>query len=492
MKGSNMKLITSLLPHSKGFVNGEWVDALSGHTFTVSSPSTGEVLTSVPDMVAVDCELAIAAADNAFKSWSSLTAKERAMMLRRWYNVLDDHSKDLAHIMTAESGKPLNEAMGEVAYGNSFVEWFSEEARRINGEVVPSPANKQLVFIKQPIGVVSLITPWNFPHAMITRKAAAALAAGCTCVIKPAEDTPLTALALAYTVQLAGFPKGVFNVVTCTRANAAEIGRVLCQSPSVAGLSFTGSTEVGKLLYNQCAVGVKRVSLELGGNAPFIVFNTADIERAVDCAMAAKFRNCGQACISPNRFFIHNDVFESFVEKMVKRIHTDIKLGDGFDPNTTTGPLINDAQVAKVTRIVDDAIAKGAKVHCGGKRALEVGDKFFHPTLLTNVTSDMLCTKEEIFGPVVVCMRFSTEGEAVQQANNTSRGLAGYFFTNDVSQAWRVAKNLEVGMVGINESLISSAEIAFGGIKESGLGREGSHHGIEEFTYIKSLCFGNA
>ncbi|KAG8269361.1 Succinate-semialdehyde dehydrogenase, mitochondrial [Homalodisca vitripennis] len=327
---------------------------------------------------------------------------------------------------------------------------------------------------------------------MITRKAAAAIAAGCTCVIKPAEDTPLTALALAHTTQLAGFPKGVFNVVTCTRANAALVGKVMCQSPSVAGISFTGSTEVGKLLYNQCALGVKRISLELGGNAPFIVFQSADVDKAVDCAMAAKFRNCGQACISPNRFFIQNDVFDTFVDKLVRRIQSEVKLGDGFDPNTTAGPLINDAQVEKVSRIVDDAIAKGAKLHCGGQREAALGERFYQPTLLSNISASMACTKEEIFGPVVVCIRFSTEEEALLQANDTSRGLAGYFFTNDLSQAWRVAKRLEVGMVGINESLISSAEIAFGGIKESGIGREGSYYGIEEFTYVKSLCFGNA
>uniref|UniRef100_A0A1B6JJ46 Aldehyde dehydrogenase domain-containing protein n=1 Tax=Homalodisca liturata TaxID=320908 RepID=A0A1B6JJ46_9HEMI len=486
-----MKLINSPLVRSKCYVNGEWVEALSGKTFQVLNPANCEPIHSVPDMVTVDCEIAVAAAETAFKTWST-TAKDRSILLRKWYNILDEHSKELASIITAETGKPLKEALSEVAYGNSFVDWFSEEARRVNGEVVPSPANKQLVFIKQPIGVVSLITPWNFPHAMITRKAAAAIAAGCTCVIKPAEDTPLTALALAHTTQLAGFPKGVFNVVTCTRANAALVGKVMCQSPSVAGISFTGSTEVGKLLYNQCALGVKRISLELGGNAPFIVFQSADVDKAVDCAMAAKFRNCGQACISPNRFFIQKDVFDTFVDKLVRRIQSEVKLGDGFDPNTTAGPLINDAQVEKVSRIVEDAIAKGAKLHCGGQREAVLGERFYQPTLLSNILPSMACTKEEIFGPVVVCIRFSTEEEALQQANDTSRGLAGYFFTNDLSQAWRVAKRLEVGMVGINESLISSAEIAFGGIKESGIGREGSHYGIEEFTYVKSLCFGNA
>lgn len=477
---------------NSAYINGAWVQAKSGNVFEILNPATLEVITSVPDMDVGDVEEAIRAASKAFESWSTTTAKERSVLLRKWYDLLEEHANELAEIMTLESGKPNKESLGEIAYGNSFVEWYAEEAKRVYGQVVPSPVKtKEFVFLKQPIGVVSLITPWNFPHAMVTRKAAAAIAAGCTCVIKPAEDTPLTALALAHLAHKAGFPKGVMNIVTCTRAQAAPVGKQMCESPLIAGLSFTGSTEVGKLLYAQCAFGVKRLSLEMGGNAPFIVFESADINKAVDGALAAKFRNCGQACISPNRFLIHENVFDEFVEKLKNRINSEIVIGNAADPKTTAGPLINKMQVEKVTRIVEDAVAKGAKVHCGGKRALDIGERFFHPTLLTNISFDMACTKEEIFGPVVVCMKFKTEDEAVSIANDTRRGLAGYFYSNELAQVWRVAKRLEVGMVGVNESLISSAEIAFGGVKESGIGREGSHYGIEEFINVKYVCFGN-
>lgn len=482
----------SPLLFNSAFINADWVQAKSGNVFDVLNPATLEVITCVPDMDVVDVELAITAAHKAFESWSSTTAKERSVLLQKWHVLLEEHVDELARIMTLESGKPVKESLGEIAYGNSFVDWYAAEARRVYGQVVPSPVKtKEFVFIKQPIGVVSLITPWNFPHAMITRKAAAAIAAGCTCVIKPAEDTPLTALALAHLAHKAGFPKGVINVVTCTRAQAGPVGKVMCESPLVAGLSFTGSTEVGKLLYAQCAFGVKRLSLEMGGNAPFIVFKSADVDKAVDGTLAAKFRNCGQACISPNRFLIHEDIFDEFVEKVKNRVESEIVIGNAANAKTTTGPLINKAQVEKVTRIVDDAVTKGAKVHCGGKRALDIGEQFFHPTLLTNISFDMACMKEEIFGPVIVCVKFKTEDEAVTIANNTKRGLAGYFYSNDIAQVWRVVKRLEVGMVGINESMISAAEIAFGGVKESGIGREGSHYGIEEFINVKYLCFGN-
>uniref|UniRef100_A0A1B6DF16 Aldehyde dehydrogenase domain-containing protein n=1 Tax=Clastoptera arizonana TaxID=38151 RepID=A0A1B6DF16_9HEMI len=487
-----MGLLKSPLLKNLAYVNGNWVEAKSLKSFNVFNPANDEVLGPVPDMNVEDVEIAISSAYESFKSWSKTTAKERCSFLKKWHTVLEDNIQELAKIITAETGKTIKESLGEISYGNSFVDWFAEEAKRVNGEVVPSSVrNREIVFIKQPIGVVSLITPWNFPHAMITRKVAAALAAGCTCVVKPAEDTPFTALALAHLAQIADLPKGVLNVVTCTRNNAAPIGKVMCQSPQIAGLSFTGSTEVGKLLYSQCAYGIKKLGLELGGNAPFIVFNSASIDKAVDCAVAAKFRNCGQACVSPNRFFIQAGIFNQFVDKLVHKIQNEIRVGDGFDPNITVGPLINTAQVEKVTRIVNDAINKGATVLCGGKRALSIGDKFFEPTVLSNINFEMACTKEEIFGPVVVCIKFDTEQEAVDLGNQTSRGLAGYFFTNDLCQAWRVARAMEVGMVGINEALISSAEIAFGGIKESGIGREGSHYGIEEFTYVKYLCFGN-
>lgn len=393
--------------------------------------------------------------------------------------------------MTAESGKPIIESMGEVVYGNSFVEWFAEEARRIYGEIVPSPyPNRKLMITHQPIGVAGLITPWNFPHAMITRKAGAAIAAGCTVVIKPAEDTPLTALALAKLADEAGFPKGVLNIVTCSRKNAASVGELLCKSPKVAGISFTGSTEVGKLLYAQCATGVKRIGLELGGNAPFIVFKTADLDKAVLGAMASKFRNCGQTCVSSNRFFIQEEVFDEFVKKITVAVER-LVIGDGKENGVTIGPLVNEAQLNKVSAIVEEAKSKNAKVLAGGKALPNIGKLFYAPTILSNVTTDMRIYTEEVFGPVVSLIKFKTEEEAVSIANDTSRGLAGYFYSQDLNQVFRVAKKLEVGMVGINEGMISCTEAAFGGIKESGIGREGSRHGIDDYVYMKYMCLGN-
>uniref|UniRef100_A0A1B6JYT7 Succinate-semialdehyde dehydrogenase n=1 Tax=Homalodisca liturata TaxID=320908 RepID=A0A1B6JYT7_9HEMI len=485
-KRSQLKLLKT-----KGFINGEWVSARSGKTFEVTNPATTQVIASVPDMDVTDTETAIAAANEAFQSWGNTTAKERATLLRKWYNAMQDHASELAALVTAEAGKPLPEALGEINYGNSFVEWFSEEARRVHGDVVQSPQkSKEMIMVKQPIGVAALITPWNFPQAMITRKAGAALAAGCTCVIKPAEDTPFTALALAELANQVGIPKGVINVVTSGRANAPAIGNILCTSPHVAGLSFTGSTEVGKLLYRQCASGVKRVGLELGGNAPFIVFDTADLDKAVEGAIASKFRNCGQTCVSANRFIIQENVFEPFVRKLKEKMAA-LKLGDGTKPDVNQGPLINMKQVEKVENIVKDAVDKGANVVFGGKRATQIGAQFYEPTLLTGIKPDMACYTEEIFGPVAVCVKFQTEEEAVAIGNSTNRGLAGYFYSNNVGQVWRVARRLEVGMVGVNEGLISAAEAAFGGIKESGIGREGSHYGLDEYTYIKYICFGN-
>lgn len=482
---------TLKLLKNEGYIGGKWAAAKSGKTFEVFNPANGQVIGSVPDMNEEDVEDAILAAKKVFSEWKTTTSKERGILLRKWYNLVQDYSDDLAKIMTVEAGKPLAESLGEVAYGNSFIDWFAEEARRIHGEVVASPVKtKEMILIKQPVGVAALITPWNFPLAMITRKAGAALAAGCTCVIKPAEDTPFTALALAELADKAGIPDGVINVVTASRENAPAVGKLFCESPSVAAISFTGSTEVGKLLYRQSSSGIKRIGLELGGNAPFIVFNSADLDKAVAGAVASKFRNCGQTCVSANRFIIQDDVFDTFVKKLQDKMAA-FKIGNGLEPKTTLGPLINKAQVNKVQRMVDDAVKKGAKVVYGGKRASDFGELFFQPTLLVNVTPDMLCYNEEIFGPIVVCIKFQTEQEAVDIGNSTTRGLAGYFYSNDVAQVWRVAKQMEVGMVGINEGIISSAEAAFGGIKESGIGREGSHYGIEEFIYVKYLCFGN-
>lgn len=476
----------------KAFVNGSWVSAKSKKTFEVVDPATCKTIASAPDMNVEDVELAVKSAEDAFQEWKETTAKERSILLRKWYDLLNENSNELAKILTLEAGKPLKESLGEVAYGNAFVEWFSEEAKRTYGEVVPSPVKtRELVVIKQPIGVVGLITPWNFPHAMITRKAGAALAAGCTCVIKPAEDTPFTALALAELAEQAGIPKGVLNVVTCSRGNAADIGKYLCESPVIAGISFTGSTAVGKLLYQQCAKGVKRIGLELGGNAPFIVFSNANIDKAVEGAIASKFRNCGQACISANRFFIQDDIFDEFVQKLCDNTQLQLVLGEGKNPSCNVGPLINNEQVKKVEGILQDAVSKGATVLTGGKRATDIGERFFQPTILTNIKPNMICYTEEIFGPIAVCIKFKTEEECIKLANSTERGLAGYFYSNDVAQVWRVAKRLEVGMCGINEGLISHAETPFGGIKESGIGREGSRHGLDEYTYMKYLCFGN-
>lgn len=484
-------LVRNLHLYNKSYVNGNWVSAACNKTFDVKNPADGSLVGTVPDMAVEDVQIALEKAYEAFHIWQEITAKERSLFLRKWYDLMVKNSEELANIMTLESGKPMIEARGEVAYGNSFIEWFSEEARRIDGEIIQSPVKtKQIILNKQPIGVAALITPWNFPHAMITRKAGAALAAGCSCVVKPAEDTPLTALALAELSREAGIPKGVFNVVTTSRSNAASVGKLFCESPLVAGISFTGSTQVGKCLYQQCASGVKRLGLELGGNAPFIVFCSADIDKAVQGAIASKFRNCGQTCVSANRFLIQENVYDIFVEKL-KMAMKHIVLGNGLDPQVTAGPLINVSQVNKVQSIVQDALEKGAQVEAGGNPAIQHGELFYEPTLLTNVKENMLCYNEEIFGPVAPCISFKTEEEALKIANNTNRGLAGYFYSNDISQIFRVSRKLEVGMVGVNEGIISTAEAAFGGIKESGIGREGSRHGIDDFVYIKYMCLGN-
>nr|CAI5860663.1 unnamed protein product [Callosobruchus analis] len=440
--------------------HGSWISANNNKEFEVINPANGQVIATVPDMDVKDTQKAIESAAEAFRTWQYTTAKERSTLLRKWYNLLVENQDSIAKVMTAESGKPLAEALGEVNYGNSFIEWFSEQARNIRGEIISSPVATKKMFVEHnPIGVAALITPWNFPHAMITRKAGAALSAGCTCVIKPAEDTPLTALALMKLAEEAGIPKGVLNVVT-------------------------SSTEVGKILYKQCASGIKRLGLELGGNAPFIVYNSANLQKAISGALVSKFRNCGQTCVASNRFLVQDKIYDAFVAKLVEEVNK-LKLGDGSKPGINLGPLINQAQFKKVSELVEDAVSKGAEVKTGGKPAPDLGKLFYKPTVLTNVKDGMLAYTEEVFGPVINIIRFETEEESLQIANNTERGLAGYFFSEDVSQIFRVARKLEVGMIGVNEGLISTAEAPFGGVKESGLGREGSHHGIEEYTYIK-------
>ncbi len=469
------------------FVNGEWITADSGATIAVTNPANGQQLAQVPDLGAAETERAISAAAASWPAWRAKTAKERAGILRRWFDLVMQHQEDLARLMTAEQGKPLAEALGEVAYGASFIEWFAEEAKRVYGDVIPAAMNdRRYVVIRQPIGVVAAITPWNFPLAMITRKCAPALAAGCPVVIKPSELTPLSALALAELATRAGFPAGVFNVVTTT--DAKTVGRVLTASPVVRKLSFTGSTAVGKLLIRDCAATVKKVSMELGGNAPFIVFDDADLDAAVAGAMASKYRNSGQTCVCANRFLVQDGIFDAFAERLATAV-AGLTVADGMQDGATQGPLINEAAVEKVEQHISDAVDKGAHVVCGGQRHA-MGGTFFEPTILAGVTPQMRAACEETFGPVASLFRFETEKEAVQMANDTEYGLAAYFYSRDIGRVWRVSEALEYGMVGINEGIISTELAPFGGVKESGLGREGSRYGIEEFTEIKYLCMG--
>ncbi|MGE5451228.1 MAG: NAD-dependent succinate-semialdehyde dehydrogenase [Acidobacteriota bacterium] len=477
-------------PHlfkTQAFMDGQWVDAHDKAIHAVVNPATGQTLAQVPDMGAIEATQAIAAAQRALPAWRARTAKDRATLLRRWYELIMAHQEDLARLMTLEQGKPLAEARGEVAYGASFVEWFAEEGKRVYGEVIPSPAgDKRLVVIKQPVGVTAAITPWNFPIAMITRKVAPALAAGCTSVVKPAEATPLSALALAELAQRAGLPPGVLNVVTTARP--VEVGQVLTSSPIVRKLSFTGSTAVGKRLMAQCAGTMKRLSLELGGNAPFIVFEDADIDAAVRGALISKYRNAGQTCVCTNRFLVHDNVYQAFTDKLVAAVAA-LPVGDGLTEGTQIGPLINQAALSKVEHLVADAMTRGAKVALGGTRH-ERGGNFYAPTVLTDVTPEMAVARDEIFGPVAPIFRFKTDEEAIALANDTPYGLAAYFYSRDIGRVWRVAEQLEYGMVGINEGLISNEVSPFGGIKDSGLGREGSHHGIDEYLQLKYLCMG--
>ena len=487
MKTSPLSLLNdpSLLK-TDALINGQWVKGAS--RFDVHDPATGAKLADVANLGAAEAEAAIAAADAAWPAWRTKTSKERSALLRKWFDLLMANQDDLGRLMTAEQGKPLAEAKGEVAYGASFVEWYAEEAKRVNGETLPQfDNNRRLLVLRQPIGVCAAITPWNFPLAMITRKVAPALAAGCPVVIKPAELTPLTALAAAELALRAGIPAGVLNVLTADSANSIAAGKVFCASDTVRHISFTGSTEVGRILMAQSAPSVKKLSLELGGNAPFIVFDDADIDSAVEGAMASKYRNAGQTCVCANRIYVQEGAYDRFVEKFTAKVQA-LKVGNGFEDGVVQGPLIEDAAVEKVERHVADAVSKGGKVTVGGKK---LKGQFFEPTVIAGATADMLCAREETFGPLAPIFKFKTEQEAIEAANNTEFGLASYFYTRDVGRIFRVAEALEYGMVGINAGIIATEHVPFGGVKQSGLGREGSAHGMDEYLEMKYLCLGD-
>ena len=490
MKTSPLALLNdpSLLK-TDALINGQWVAGNS--RFDITDPATGAVLANVANLGPVEAEQAIAAANAAWPAWKSKTAKERSIILRKWYDLLMANQDDLGRIMTAEQGKPLPEAKGEVAYGASFVEWFAEEAKRVNGETLPQFDNtRRLLVLKQPIGVCAAITPWNFPLAMITRKVAPALAAGCPVIIKPAELTPLTALAAAELAIRAGIPAGVLNMITADSDNSIAVGKVLCASDVVRHISFTGSTEVGRILMAQSAPTVKKMSLELGGNAPFIVFDDADIDSAVEGAFASKYRNAGQTCVCSNRFYVQEGVYDEFIKKFAQKVQT-AKVGNGFEDGVNQGPLIEEAALVKVQRHVDDAVAKGARVLVGGQRLSIGSGQFFEPTVVADATADMLCALEETFGPFAPVFKFKTEQEAIDAANNTEFGLASYFYSRDVGRIFRVSEALEYGMVGINVGILATEHVPFGGVKQSGLGREGSHHGMDDYVEIKYLCMGD-
>ncbi len=468
------------------YIDGKWLDADSGESIDVTNPATGEVIGTVPKMGADETRRAIEAAEKAFLSWRKTTAYEKSQVLRRWFDLMMAHKEDLSIIMTAEQGKPINESRGEINYAASYIEWFAEEARRVYGDTVPAHSNdKRIILIKQPVGVTAAVTPWNFPAAMITRKAAPALAAGCTQVIKPATATPFSALAMAELGERAGLPPGALSVVT---GSARAIGGELTGNPIVRKLTFTGSTEIGKKLIEQCAGTVKKTSMELGGNAPFIVFEDADLDAAVEGATESKFRNTGQTCVCTNRLLVQEGVYDAFAEKLVAAVGK-MKVGNGMDEDTEQGPLVDVGAMETVEELVQDAIDKGGKVLLGGKRH-ELGFSFYEPTVMTDVTTDMRVAKEETFGPFAPLFRFKTEKEAIQMANDTEFGLASYFYTRDVGRIFRVSEGLEYGIVGINAGLISSAVAPFGGVKESGFGREGSKYGMEDYMEIKYLCMG--
>jgi succinate-semialdehyde dehydrogenase/glutarate-semialdehyde dehydrogenase len=481
-----LKLKDKNLFRQQCYINGSWLDADSGESIDVTNPATGEKLGTVPKMGAEETRRAIEAAEEAFSSWRKTTAYEKSQVLRRWFDLMIEHREDLSIIMTAEQGKPINESRGEINYAASYIEWFAEEARRVYGDTVPAHSNdKRIILIKQPVGVTAAVTPWNFPAAMITRKAAPALAAGCTQVIKPATATPYSALALAELGERAGLPPGALSVVT---GSARAIGGELTGNPIVRKLTFTGSTEIGKKLIEQCAATVKKTSMELGGNAPFIVFDDADLDAAVEGAIESKFRNTGQTCVCTNRLLVQDGVYDAFAEKLVQAVGK-MKVGNGMEEDTEQGPLIDVAAMGKVEELIRDALDKGGRLLTGGKRH-ELGGSFFEPTVMADVTTDMKVAREETFGPFAPLFRFKTEKEAVRMANDTEFGLASYFYTRDVGRIFRVAEALEYGIVGINAGLISSAVAPFGGVKESGFGREGSKYGMEDYLEIKYLCMG--
>jgi len=488
-KGQIMQLKNDTLLKSEAYINGDWTTADSKGTFPVLNPADGSTLTVVADMGADETRRAIEAAAEALPGWRTRTARERASLLQRWFHLINENIDDLAQLMTAEQGKPLAEARGEVAYGASFIEWFAEEGKRLYGDIIPAQAtDKRILVLKQPIGVVAAITPWNFPIAMITRKVAPALAAGCTVIVKPAEDTPLSALALAELADQAGIPGGVINVVTCSRDKAAEVGSEFTSNPLVRKVSFTGSTAVGKQLMRQCAGQVKKVSLELGGNAPFIVFDDADLDAAVTGAIASKYRNAGQTCVCANRLYVQSSVYDAFAGRLAEAVKG-LKVGNGIDDGVSQGPLINEQAVRKMEGLIEDAVTKGAQVVLGGKRHA-IGGTFFQPTLLTEVTDDMRIARNEIFGPIAPLYRFDTEDEVISKANDTEFGLAAYFYARDIGRIWRVSEGLEYGLVGVNEGIISTEVAPFGGVKESGIGREGSKYGLDDFVEIKYVCVG--
>jgi succinate-semialdehyde dehydrogenase/glutarate-semialdehyde dehydrogenase len=487
MKTAPLSLLNDpTLLKTDALINGHWVKGAS--RFDVHDPATGKKLADVANLTAQDAQATLEAANAAWPAWRSKTSKERSILLRKWFDLLMANQEDLGRIMTAEQGKPFAEAKGEVAYGASFVEWFAEEAKRVNGETLPQfDNNRRLMVLKQPIGVCAAITPWNFPLAMITRKVAPALAAGCPVVIKPAELTPLTALAAAELAIRAGIPAGVVNIITADSDNSIAIGKVFCSSDIVRHISFTGSTEVGRILMAQSAPSIKKLALELGGNAPFIVFDDADIDSAVEGAMASKYRNAGQTCVCANRIYVQDAVYDEFVQKFSAKVKT-LKVGNGFDEGVVQGPLIEDAAVEKVARHVQDAISKGGKVMAGGHK---LDGQFFEPTVIADATADMLCAREETFGPFAPVFRFHKEQEAVDAANNTEFGLASYFYSRDIGRIYRVSEALEYGMVGINAGVIATEHVPFGGVKQSGLGREGSSHGMDEYLEMKYLCLGD-
>ncbi len=478
---------TNPLLRQQAFINGQWQHALSGASHAVHNPATGELIATVPDMRGEETRMAIDAAHAALPGWRSRTAKERSQLLRKWFDLVILHQENLAQLMTAEQGKPLAEARGEVAYGASFIEWFAEEAKRVYGETIPAPTvDRRLIVLKQPVGVTAAITPWNFPVAMITRKVAPALAAGCTAVVKPAEATPLCALALAALAEQAGIPAGVLNIITT--ASPAAVGDELTRNPIVRKLSFTGSTAIGKQLMAACAGTVKRLSLELGGNAPFIVLDDADLDAAVVGALASKYRNAGQTCVCANRFLVHDRVYDAFASKLTAAVGA-FTVGNGANDNTQIGPLINAAAVDKVERLVNASVQQGAECALGGSRH-SLGGNFYQPTVLLNVSNDMPIAREESFGPVAPLIRIHSDEEAIALANAVPAGLAAYLYGNQLQRVWSIAERLEYGMVGINEGIISNEVAPFGGMKESGLGREGSHHGIDEYLELQYLCLG--